>query len=259
MLRKDFNSKEIALLNGDLPPLDLGTRARIRDLDTADCIAVIGGNPLEHQKVLGYMAKKAFHRGAQIIVANDQPSELDDLADIHLEVDSLRVSEPSAFDATSRSFYSEMQWLEQVAEAINKAEKPIIMYGSGLGEAVYAELRALTNAKFLPLVRGTNAIGAQQLGITNKKVKGDAVYILACDSQPTEQVPDAEFIVVQAAYKTGWTETADVVFPGRPWPQLRGHIVNLEGRTLELTRSEQPAEGTYTNAAVLDRLSAKLR
>jgi len=37
-----LESSEIALLSGEVPPLDLGMMVSLRDVANADCIAVIG-------------------------------------------------------------------------------------------------------------------------------------------------------------------------------------------------------------------------
>jgi NADH dehydrogenase/NADH:ubiquinone oxidoreductase subunit G len=47
-------------------------------------------------------------------------------------------------------------------------------------------------------------------------------------------LPQRQFTVVQAAYRSALTEAADVVLPARIWAEQKGHVVNMEGRTLEV-------------------------
>ncbi len=74
-----LESSEIALLSGEVPPLDLGTMASLRDVVNADYIAVIGGNPLQNQKVLGHLIRRALDSGARLIIVNDETTGIDDV------------------------------------------------------------------------------------------------------------------------------------------------------------------------------------
>jgi formate dehydrogenase major subunit len=75
-------SNDVALLYGDDPPNNLGDTATLREIAAADCIVVMGGDPLRQQKVIGYLIKRAFDAGAKIIVVNDKPTDLDAYASI---------------------------------------------------------------------------------------------------------------------------------------------------------------------------------
>jgi formate dehydrogenase major subunit len=233
--REVLKSDEVALLYGEVPPLDLGTPATLEDVPEADCVVVVGGNPLEDQKVLGYLTKRAFDHEARLIVVNDSPTGLDSLAHLCLILDSL----------------------SQVEAEVERAERPVILYGAGLSEAVYTTLRALPGkARFLPLVKGTNAVGATRLGLNTHPVKADALYVLAGDDPLNgTALPGAEFTVVQAAYRSAWTEAADVIFPAQVWTEKDGHIVNVEGRELAVTPSIKAPENVRADWAAFEMLS----
>ena len=79
-----LESSEVALLPGEVPPMDLGAMASLRDVAESDCLALIGGNPGEHQKVLRHLIRRALDRGARLLIVNDESTALDPWAELHL-------------------------------------------------------------------------------------------------------------------------------------------------------------------------------
>jgi predicted molibdopterin-dependent oxidoreductase YjgC len=230
-----LKSNKVALLHGEVPPMDLGTSATLQDVSTADCVVIVGGNPLADQKVVGYLTKRAFDHDARLIIVNDQATDLDSLAHQCLPLD-----DPA-----------------EIKAAVEGAARPVILYGAGLNNAVYALLRTLpAKTRFLPLVKGTNAIGAARLGLNACAVKAEALYVLAGDDRPNgHALPKAEFTVVQAAYRTSWTEAADVVLPAQVWTEKDGHIMNVEGRELTVKPSIKAPENILDDWATFEMLS----
>src|SRR5664279_1492433 len=84
-----MRTNEVALLYGEAPPLDLGPRASLADVADSDCIVVIGGNPMEHQRVVGYLTRRSLDRGGKLILVHDGSTPLDGYADIHLELEDI--------------------------------------------------------------------------------------------------------------------------------------------------------------------------
>ena len=60
-----MRTNEVAMLYGEAPPLDLGTPASLADVADSDCIVVIGGNPMEHQRVVGYLTRRSLDHGRE--------------------------------------------------------------------------------------------------------------------------------------------------------------------------------------------------
>jgi formate dehydrogenase major subunit len=220
LLGDALKSDQAALLYGETPEA-WGARATLQDVPVADLLVVVGANPLEEQKVIGYLAKRAADKGARILIVSDEATELDPWARKRLP----------------------MSQVGEIAAEVAAAKKPVVLPGPDLPADVLDALRSLPEtARFLPLYTGTNAAGAAALGLRTAPVKGQALFVLAGDDLPPPdgdlrrpddgQLPSAKFVVVQAAYRSPWTEGADVVLPARVWTEQAGHIVNLEGREL---------------------------
>ena len=162
LLGDALKSDQAGLLYGDTPEV-WGARATLQDVPAADLLVVVGANPLEDQKVIGYLAKRAADKGARIIVVNDEATELDAWARKRLP----------------------MSQIGDVAALVAGAGKPVVLYGVGLPEAVKAALRSLPETtRFLPLYTGTNAAAAAELGLSAEPVRGQALYVLAGDDLP---------------------------------------------------------------------------
>jgi len=113
----------------------------------------------------------------------------------------------------------------------------------------------------MPLYRGANTAAAAKLGLSERAVKGNALFLLAADDLPAVgdgHLPAAGFTVVQAAYQSAWTEAADVVLPARVWAEKDGHVVNIEGRELPVIALVPPNAGVPADAATLASLAEQM-
>ena len=229
-----LKSTEVALLYGEVPPQSLGTVATLADVANADCIVVVGGDPLEHQKVVGYLARRTLDHEATLIVVEDKSTDLSPRATKSLPL--AKVAE--------------------IKEDVEKAQRPVVLYGPGLGEKVYAALRDLPpKVRFLPLATGTNTLGAAKIGLAAHPVKGDVLFaLLGDDLLDGQALPAARFTVVQAAYRTPLVEAADVVLPALVWTEKDGHIVNLEGRTMPVRPAVRAPETIPADDVTIRRL-----
>jgi predicted molibdopterin-dependent oxidoreductase YjgC len=238
MMADVLHSDQISLLYGAAPQ-DLGPKATLADIAGADCIVLVGGEPLDGQKVIGYKVKRAVDLGATLTIVADGPNMLDPWA---------RKRVP-------------MSELSEVATIVAAAVRPVVLYAAGLPGETSAFLRGLSEkVKYVPLVEGTNALGAAQAGIKTKPVAGDALFVLAADEvKDGHALPDARFIVAQAAYWTPTVEKADVVLPSLDWTEQQGHIINMEGLSLQVQPFLTPPAGTQPDVATLGALAAKLR
>jgi formate dehydrogenase major subunit len=253
-----LNSDEVALLHGEVPP-EVGEPASITDINTSDCIVVVGGDLLATQKVVGYLTKRAFDRGARLVIVNDTKTDLDALAQQRMKLDAIAHTGASPFERLRYTYHLRLDGISRLKSAVEAAQQPVVMYGPQLSIAVYAALRGLARkARFLPLNDGTNAAGAARLGLTARAVQGAALFVLASDELPNgKALPTAEFTVVQSAYRTAWTEAADVVLPARIWTEKQGSIVNLEGRELPvvpLTEAPRDIQPDWATLATLSSL-----
>ena len=255
-----LESSEVALLHGEVPPLDLGATASLRDVATADCLAIIGGNPGEHQKVLHHLIRRALDAGARLLIVNDESTGLDPWAEMHLELEDISFHAASPFEKLRTTYHLRVRGLLQLRQAMEPAARPVLLYGAGLSSTVYAALRSLPEkTRFLPLIQGTNAAGATRLGLETREVRGDALYVLLGDDRPDgHTLPQTEFTVVQAACRSDWTEAADVVLPSPTWAEQRGHIINLEGRRLPVVPLLEPPASVPPHWHTFARLAERM-
>ena len=197
---------------------------------------MIGGNPTEQQRVIGYLTRRSLDHGGKLILVHNGSTSLDRYADLHLELEDISHPAASPFERLSATYHLRAQSLNQLKRMVETAQRPVVLYGSGLSTTVYAAMRTLpAQARFLPLIAGTNTRGAVRLGLSARPVSGEVLYLMAADDLPNHApLPSRQFTVVHAAYQTAWTESADVVFPGLMWAEKSGHVTNLEGNTLEV-------------------------
>lgn len=251
-------SDEVALLSGEVPPMDMGTQASLGDIADSDCVVVVGGDPVNKQKVVAHFIKRAVDREARLLIINDHATELDLWADRRMKLDAVAHSGASPFEMLRYTYHLRMDGVRHLKTAVDKATRPVVLYGPNLSTGVYAALRQLPRkAKFMPLVEGTNSAGAARLGLVARPVKGDLLYVLASDEIPDgRSLPEAAFTVIQAAYHSIWTEEADVVLPARTWPEKHGSVINLEGREMPVIPVCTPPKDVHPVAATLASLSA---
>jgi len=231
-----MRTNEVALLYGEAPPLDLGAPAGLADVADSDCIVVIGGNPMEHQRVVGYLTRRSLDHGGKLVLVHNGSTSLDGYADLHLELEDISHPAASPFERLRATYHLRASSLTRLKHMVETAERPIVLYGSGLSTTVYVAMRTLpSRARFLPLIAGTNTRGAVRLGLSARPVNGEILYLMAADDLPDHApLPTRQFTVVHAAYQSDWTDTADVVFPALMWAEKTGHVTNLEGKTLEV-------------------------
>ncbi len=261
LFHETLGSSEVGLINGEVPPLDLGTPGRLQDIGGADCIAVVGGDPLEDQPVIGYMVRRAVDNGAKLTVVNDSPTALEPYAQLHLRPQDISHNGVSPFARLRTVYHLRVSGISQLRSTLEAAERPIVLYAAGMSATVYAALRALPRkVGFLPLVKGTNAVGALRLGLTCRELRGDALYVLAGDDMPGEDNGwrPRDFTVVQAAYQSEWTDQADVVLPARIWSEQTGHVVNLEGQSLPVTPLVQAPKSVHADWETLLQVSMRM-
>ncbi len=252
-----LNSDEVALLHGEVPP-EVGEPASIADINDADCLVVVGGDLLKNQKVVGYLTKRAYDRGAQLVIVNDVRTDLDAYAQQRMKLDAIAHTGASPFERLRYTYHLRLDGISKVKSAVESAQHPVVMYGPNLSIAVYAALRGLARkARFLPLIEGANSAGAARLGLTARAVQGDALFVLAGDELPNgKALPKAEFTVIQSAYRTAWTNEADVVLPARLWTEKQGSIVNLEGRELPVVPLTEAPRDIHPDWVTLATLSS---
>ena len=160
--------------------------AKVRDIDTADAILVLGTDPLHSSPILDLRIRKAIRRnGAKLVVATERPTALDGgavavaryapgeatpfLSEL---ATALRASTAAAGTPSSLAFgakRSEGVPTSAVAEALHGAEKVVIVWGERIGHeedavATLLDIAEKKGAGLLEVPELTNARGLREVG-----------------------------------------------------------------------------------------------
>jgi NADH-quinone oxidoreductase subunit G len=153
--------------------------ARVRDIDAADAILVIGTDPLHDSPILDLRIRKAMRRnGTKLAVATKRPTALDGGADVAVRyipnaagafLDDLVKSLSGSGDGESHSGAD----ASQIADVLRGAEKVVVVWGEnvawGDGRGLLALAEALNIAEhngagMLEVPELANARGLREVG-----------------------------------------------------------------------------------------------
>ena len=215
----------------------------LSDLESSDCILVVGADPLTDHQVVGVRIKRARFSGKKVVVVTSKESRMAAFAQ-------------QKFD---------MAHLKEAIAAVQDAKSLAVVYGDETGEAQAQVLSALKGkASFIPLFPATNGNRAKALGLSNGllPVKGKVVYLLLEDKEvPEDLVPvirEADFLIVHTCYEGPVTAVADVVLPAPIWYEREGTFSNLEGRQMTVTPAVPMPQSLISEREVLVQLGARL-
>ena len=239
-LMANVNGK-VGRLGATLPCLEGVTAGAVTDVPEADLVIVAGVDPLETNRVLGYLAKRAKDNGASIAVVCDGQNTMAKFADIKL----------TSADAG------------KLAALVDKASKPVVLYGAQLSDQVVTALKGLSKAKFIGLEPGANGRGLAGLSIAPIELDGAKAQLMAAGREKvcTSCLPakNGAFTVAVASYQSGALDQVDVLLPAPIWAERGdGHIINLEGKTLALSGAVAMPRGVRDEVDVLADLASRL-
>ena len=246
--------------------------AKLEALKTADAVITIGVDLSRNHQVAGFFAKRIRLQGVPLIVIDPNENGLDPIADAALKPEAGKDAETiGALLAAARGEAVGDQKIDEAAQLIKKAQKPVIVYGKGL--IAFNDPSVLEK-----LVEYARAIGANVIGVKGEAnslaasqyqldrpfaLNGhQAAYVAIGDDYVTERLlqrlEKAPFLVAQASYASRLTELADVVLPVTTWAEQSGHYVNLEGRVQAATAALQAREGVRSNTEALQAVAQSL-
>jgi formate dehydrogenase major subunit len=242
----------------------------MRKLEDADAIIIIGAQPSHDNGVVAARIRTTVRkREAKLLIFHARKSDLDQYATIGAHEVSL-----------------DHQFWEQVAAALEGAQRPAIVYGANamtpIGVTVLERLIKIFEGHpgrqapaLIGLPVGTNSLALAAAGIEAIEDVGPwldvkplkFLHIVASDAPDggdgmleEKYVPglldEIPCVVVQAGYRSALTDKAAVVLPATIWCEKSGTITNLEGRRLFL-RPVLPVSGeAREDAAILESVFA---
>lgn len=211
----------------------------IEDLDGAKNVVLIGTDPRIEAPVLNARLRKAWIKGANVIVVGPK---------VNLTYDYTHAG-------TDRA----------ALEALNVPEDTIVIVGQGAlreadGEAVLGAAMALSG-RMLVLHTAAGRVGAMDVGAVTEggleaAIDGaDVIYNLGADEV---EIAAGPFVIYQGSHGDRGAHRADVILPAAAYTEEQGLFINTEGRPqLALRAGFAPGEAKE-NWAILRALSGEL-
>jgi len=272
--------------------------ARVKDIDEADAILVLGTDPLHSSPILDLRVRKAVRRhGAKLVVATERPTALDGGAEAIARYAPGQaahfVSELAAAIGGSENVAT------PVAETLRDAGKVVVIWGEriaredGAAEALLDVAKATSmagtdGAGLLEIPDTTNARGLREAGclpdagpgltattaglsteeIRAALISGEITSLILFGADPLRDFPDtpaweealtaADFIVSFSMHENATTAKSDVVLPLETHAEKDGTVTHPDGRLQRVRPSASRPENVLPNVIVLSELASKL-
>ncbi len=241
---RELRAAHRAAINGMASPPPFAPSGRMAELPASDLILVVEADPMVEQPVLAAFIKRAVDRGVRLITVADRPTGLAEFAEANFASRELGIA----------------------VDLAQAAGRPVVVYGAGLPRNMAASLRPVeTNARFIPLAPGVNALTAAALGLNDRvDPSGCTCLFLVAGEENGALAPLAAridpqaFVVVLACYASALTERADILLPMATWLERSGSFTNLEGVSLRAHAARPPSGQSRPDWDILGRLAERL-
>jgi NADH-quinone oxidoreductase subunit G len=272
--------------------------ARVRDIDDADAILVVGADPLHSSPILDLRIRKAMRRnGARLALATDRPTALDGGAEAAIRY---APGQATHFLAELSAALRTGGEGSPAADVLREAESVVILWGERIGredeEAVAAlldvaaalDLAGKDGSGLLEIPELTNARGLREAGclpdagpgfaettpgkdteqIRAALESGELKTLLLIGVDPLRDFPDTEAwkralaaadqIVCFSTFENATTAMADVVFPLETHAEKDGTVTHPDGRLQRVRPSASRPGEIRPNWGVLAELALAL-
>jgi NADH-quinone oxidoreductase subunit G len=272
--------------------------ARVRDIDEADAILVLGTDPLHSSPILDLRVRKAIRRnGAKLVVATERPTALDGGAEA---IARYAPGQAAHFVGELASAIGGSDNIATpVAETLRDAGKVVVIWGEriareqGAAEALLDVAKATSmattdEAGLLEIPDTTNARGLREAGclpdagpglsdttkgkstegIRDTLISGDLKGLVLFGADPLRDFPDtkaweealtaADFVVTFSMHENATTAKADVVLPLETHAEKDGTVTHPDGRLQRVRPSAGRPGDIRPNIQVLAELATKL-
>lgn len=272
--------------------------ARVRDIDDADAILVLGTDPLHSSPILDLRVRKAIRRnGAKLVVATERPTALDGGAEAIARYAPGQaahfVSELAAAIGGAENVATPVAgtlrdagkvvvvWGERIAREDGAAEALLDVAsatgmatteGAGLLEIPdTANARGLREAGCLPdagpgLTETTEGMSTEEIRGALESGELSGLILFGCD--PLRDFPDskawetaltaADFLVSFSMHENATTAKADVVLPLETHAEKDGTVTHPDGRLQRVRPAASRPGDIRPNIQVLSELASKL-
>ncbi len=270
--------------------------ARVRDIDDADVILVLGTDPLHSSPILDLRIRKAIRRnGARLAIATERPTALDGGAEA--------IARYAPGDAhhfileLTRALGGADTVATPLAESLEGAGKVVVVWGERIGSfgatalldlAKALKLGEADGAGLLEVPDTTNARGLREAGClpdagpglarvsggkSTEEIRaalesGELTGLLLFGVDPIRDFPDtpaweaaitaADFVVCFSMFETATAAKADVLFPLETHAEKDGTVTHPDGRLQRVRPSASRPGDIRPNFLVLSELAADL-
>jgi NADH-quinone oxidoreductase subunit G len=272
--------------------------AKVRDIDEADTILVLGTDPLHSSPILDLRIRKAIRRnGAKLVVATERPTALDGGAEAIARYAPGQAAHfvgelASAIGGTDNV-------ATPIAGTLRDAETVVVIWGEriareeGAVEALLDVAKATgmastDGAGLLEIPDTTNARGLREAGclpdagpglaetaagmateeIRQALIDGELSGLVLFGADPLRDFPDtpaweealtaADFVVSFSMHENATTAKADVVFPLETHAEKDGTVTHPDGRLQRVRPSAGRPGYIQPNVVVLSELAKAL-
>ena len=244
LFREKLQVNNIGLLGKAAPGIPGKRKGSLADIINSDVIILIGADPASAQPVASFIIKRAYDRGARLVVVDDKENGLSPFAFMNLGYDAI----DTAIDLADR------------------AEHPVVLYGPDIpGKAVDVLQKMNDKAVFIALEQGVNTSAAAAMKFDNgfNPSSVQCLYVLAGEQayESTDLLKDISseaFVAVQAGYMSSLIERADLVLPSAIWSERSGSLTNMEGLVQKVNKAIEPMGEAKADWEALSLLAEKL-
>ncbi|HST69582.1 MAG TPA: NADH-quinone oxidoreductase subunit NuoG [Solirubrobacterales bacterium] len=272
--------------------------AKVRDIDDADAILVLGTDPLHSSPILDLRVRKAIRRnGAKLVVATERPTALDGGAE------AIARYAPGQGAHFVRELAGAIGGAENVAtpvaETLREAGRVVVIWGEriaredGAAEALLevasaAGIAGSEGSGLLEIPDTTNARGLREAGclpdagpglaetatgMSTEEIRaglesGEISALILFGADPLRDFPDTkawetaltacDFLVSFSMHENATTAKADVVLPLETHAEKDGTVTHPDGRLQRVRPSASRPAEVLPNIIVLSELASKL-
>jgi len=256
----------------------------IESVKEADFILLVGEDLSKDHQVLSFFAKRSIATGTNVVLIGSKENGMKNYVTALIDtpvgneadvIEGLAAAKNSADHKAAAAVIAakanvKQAYIEETLAALGNSTNPVVIFGSRsafkngekLADALSMFIEKI-GASLVCTLGGANSLLTQWLELngTYDCGKAEFVYIALGDEKPTQQLSSKlespAFKVVQSAFVSPLTASADVVFPVETWLEQTGSFINLEGRVQTSHPALKPAEGIRSNLEVLSELAKR--
>ena len=231
-----------------LGPIRALPGAQMDDIDGADVVLVVGGDPCTQQPVAELRIRKARRAGAHVAVIGPRPTALD------ASCEALRTTPGHLLDAAA-----------VINERLQGSQRAVVLWDEAdlaaepaAAEAIARVVAATPGARAVEMCADVSGAGLRALGISaagellGALEAGDIDILLTIGTDPTTgpagdrwaaAADRAGTIIEMATHRTGLTDRAALVLPMLAPLEDEGVLVSMTGRAQRLRPGAREAAG----------------